>query len=127
MGAIALRRTSQGDTEQQFWMKKKSKHVNLAQQNGFEELHGDTEQQILDGKKVKTRQFGSTKWFCLSIFAHDDDGKKAQQSLTPILDWLDYLIGPDGLLFVVPRTFRWASQIQFCMLEVEEKKYLPTM
>jgi hypothetical protein len=35
MGAIALRGTLLGALYNKFWMKEKSKHVNLAQQNGF--------------------------------------------------------------------------------------------
>jgi hypothetical protein len=48
-------------------------------------------------------RFGSAKWFWPSIFAHfaGAAGKKAQQSLTPAVDWLlDSLIGTDGLLQV---------------------------
>jgi hypothetical protein len=50
---------------------KKSKHANLAQQNGF-----------------------------VSAFLHTMMAKGTQQSLTPIVDWLDCLIGPDGLFFL---------------------------
>jgi hypothetical protein len=79
-------------------MKEKSKHANLIQQNGF-----------------------------ISAFLHTMMmAKGTQQSLTPVVDWLDCLIGPDGLLCVVPRTFWWASQFQFSKLEVGKKKYLPT-
>jgi hypothetical protein len=35
MGAIALRGTSLGAMYNKFWMKEKSKHANLAQENGF--------------------------------------------------------------------------------------------
>ncbi len=52
---------------------------------------------------MKISRFGSAKWFWPSIFAHfaGAAGKKAQQSLTPAVDWLlDSLIGPDGLLQV---------------------------
>jgi hypothetical protein len=52
--------------------------------------------------------------------------QKAQQSLTPIVDWLDCLIGPDGLLFVVPPHLLVGIPVfQFYMLEVGEKK-VPT-
>jgi hypothetical protein len=35
-------------------------------------------------RKVKTCQFDSANWFCLSIFTHDSEaGKKTQQSLNP--------------------------------------------
>jgi hypothetical protein len=52
----------------------KSRHASLAQQNSF--------------------------W--PSIFAQFAEAvKKAQQSLTPAVDWLDSLIGPVGLLLVV--------------------------
>ncbi len=34
--------------------------------------------------------------FIFAPFA--EAGKKPQQSLTPVVDWLDRLIGPDGLL-----------------------------
>jgi hypothetical protein len=58
-------------------------------------------------KKLKTCQFGSAKWFWPNIFLAEDaeTGKKAQQSLTPaLLDWLDGLIGPSGLLLLISQS-----------------------
>jgi hypothetical protein len=57
----------------------KSKHASLAQQNGFgngtigKSISSGAQYVILHSKigsrKVKTCQFGSTKWFWLSIIA----------------------------------------------------------
>jgi hypothetical protein len=56
----------------------KSRHASLAQQNSF--------------------------W--PSIFAQfAEAGKKAQQSLTPAVDWLDSLIGPGEFLLLVSHLF----------------------
>jgi hypothetical protein len=72
----------------------------------LEQLHRcsvrDAANQNWMNKSLKC-QFVSSKWFWLSIFAmFAEVDKKAQQSLTTAVDWLHSLIGPGGLLFVVP-------------------------
>jgi len=64
-------------------------------------------QKKIGRQKVKTCWFCSTKWFWPIIFAHDATASK--QSLTPavdpVVDWLERLIGPGGLLLVVSNLF----------------------
>jgi hypothetical protein len=55
------------------WMKKSQNIAGLAQQNGF----------------------GSARFHTVMLTANSD--KKAQQSLTPPVDWVDSLIGSRGL------------------------------
>jgi hypothetical protein len=59
--------------------KEKSKHFGLVRQNGFNPT------------------------FLLMMMSY----QKAQQSLTPIVDWLNDLIGPNGLLLIVSHFLRF--------------------
>jgi hypothetical protein len=74
--------------------------------------HWCTVQRNFEWRKVKTCQFGSTKWFWAQHFFTRCWGwQKAQQRLRPAVDWLDGLIGPGELLVVVSHILQ--SQFQF--------------
>jgi hypothetical protein len=55
-------------------------------------------------RNIKTCRFGLAKWFWPSFF-HRKGWENAQHSLTPVVDWLDGLIGPGGLPSKVSQTF----------------------
>ncbi len=71
------------------WMKKSQNIAGLAQQNGF----------------------GSASFHTVMLTANSD--KKAQQSLTPPVDWVDSLIGSRGLQWVVSSLPPVCLQSQF--------------
>ncbi len=69
------------------------------------QLHPCTEQQNLDEEKSKhfglVQQNDFNPTFLLMMMSY----RKAQQSLRPIVDWLNGLIGPNGLLLMISHFF----------------------
>jgi hypothetical protein len=58
-------------------------------------------QKKIGWRKVKTCQFGSGKRFCPTILHRMLNLVKGPRNLTSVVDWLDSLIGPGGLLLLV--------------------------
>jgi hypothetical protein len=75
----------------------------------------------LDEEKSKHVDFRSTKCPWPNIFAHDVQvGKNAQPSLKHVIDWLDGLIGPSGLVLLVSYLWWYCTSFS-CMGEVGKK------
>jgi hypothetical protein len=93
------------------WGPNEDKHPILVCPRPLEQLtpwvHAAQYSKILVEEKTQNMPVWISKMVLAQHFLAEDaeTGKKAQQSLTPaLLDWLDGLIGPSGLLLLISQS-----------------------